>query len=110
MGLLNDLVRRLFGASTEVRRNREDTTITTTASLIARQNPNRTQLVIANLGTSRIFVDSVETVSSSAGIPLDPGASMVADAKDDAEEVGASWWAVAATGTQTILVKETVGV
>jgi len=106
MSTLADYVRRKFGSPTTVARNREDTSITTAASLFARGDPQRVQLLIANLGTSRIYVDSDEGVSSSLGIPIDPGGSAIVTADEDGEDVGRGWFAVATVGTQTVFVKE----
>lgn len=108
MGTLAEYVAGKFGGHTTVRRNPGDTSITTSASEVAKNNPQRIQLVIVNLGSSRIFVDSHEGVSSTQGVPLDPGGSMVLIAEEDGEDVGRDWWAVASTGTQTVFVKETV--
>jgi len=108
MGTLAEFVFLKFGGHTTVRRNPGSTSITTTASKIFKNNPQRVQLVIVNLGSSRIFIDSAESVSSTLGIPIDPGGSIVVSADEDGEDVGRDWWGVAVSGTQTIFAKEVV--
>lgn len=108
-GALAQFVDRRFGRPTRPRYNPRDTSVgATTAALVAANNPNRVQLVIVNRGTSRIFVHTERTVSSTIGIPVEPDAVMIKTPEEDGEEVGYDHFALAATGTQTVFVVETL--
>jgi hypothetical protein len=73
---------------------------TNSAAQILAANSSRIQAMICNNGTMTVYLGKDNTVTTSNGIPLGVGASLVDDATTDA------WWGIVSTGTGDLRVLE----
>lgn len=72
----------------------------TTATLLLAANPARATAMLVNNGTATVFLGKDATVTTTTGIPLAAGASLVDDRSSDA------WYGILATGTGDVRVLE----
>jgi len=100
-------VEKELGFPTRAVENPVRDTVDTTPRIILRQNPDRFQWLIVNLGTADIYIGFTSEVSSKRGIIVAANGGYTAmHAREDGEAVTYELWAVAATGTQNIYVIE----
>lgn len=102
----SDLVRSLFGVRTQTRDDPPTNSVGVTAVRIARQNPNRTALIISNTGLTTIYVGLKNNVSTSYGIPVYSGGSISLNFNDDLMSVCNERWAISSAAGGTIYVEE----
>jgi len=102
-----EYVEKELGFPTRAIENPVRDTVDTTPRIILRQNPDRFQWLIVNLGTANIFIAFTSQVSITRGILISGGGGyLTMHAREDGEAVTYEIWAVAETGTQKIYVIE----
>ena len=105
MGKLADVVEAKFGFNIRAEFPPKPFTLSTTAELILRANPDRIAWTIVNLGTVAVYLAHEEVVSTTNGYYLAAnGGSLGMVWDEDGELVGFPIWAIASSITPTIFV------
>lgn len=108
-GSLAKLLRDQFGVRTRAVENALVSSVGTTATKVAGNNPRRLALTIVNLSTNAMYVSLTSDVASTRGIRLSAGGgSVTLTWNEDFQTVGWEWWAVAAGVSSAIYVLECV--
>lgn len=82
-----------------------------TATKVLSNNPNRVSYIIGNPSTTTVYFGlSATNLTTSQGIPVGGGNSLSSNWHDDMNSVGYELWAIAASGTVSLYVRETFGV
>lgn len=103
---LQDLIDKQFGVKTKHRINNVTTSVGTTSTIIAGNNPNRLALTIINMSPNTIYIAPDEEVSSSRGIVVSPnGGSVQFLYNEDFQMTGYEFYATA-SAVSTIFVLE----
>jgi len=102
MRTLHDLLLEQFKVRTRLREYPNNvTSVGTQAVLIARNNPNRLGFVVSNLhDTNKLYIGFNHEVSTTRGLPIDPGGTATWVWDEDFDCVGWGFWAIA-TGVNT---------
>lgn len=85
----------------------EDVSVTTTAVEIATSTSERRGLTFKNLGTAEVYFDQKAAVSATSHkFSLNPGGFY--ELPFVSEPYTGAWWAMAASGTNTVCIRETL--
>lgn len=104
-----DYIAARVGAAFRVAENRVTEKVDNKPTLIARQDPSRFGLLIANPASSgRLYVARTRLVSTSRGAPLTAGGSLSFNAEWDFTIAALEWWAIGESAGQPIYVLETL--
>ena len=94
-------------ASASTRLNPVTATVGVTATLLARPNPRRSGLTIANSSARTVVVAPHASPSATNGITLGPGGSLLTLIRqEDGELPPAPWYAIALGGAATVSLWE----
>jgi len=109
MNTLRDLLRAQDLISTDVQE--KTVTVGTTPVKVLDNNPNRVSYILGNTGTVTLyFAGSATPLNNSNGVPVGGGNSLASNWHDDMDAVGYEVWAVAASSSVSVFVREVVGV
>lgn len=107
MPSLHELIDLEHGVRTREREGGEDTTITSSASLILRNDSSRLAFIVINLGDSEVFIRPDRAPSATVGMRIGPnGGSLSMLWREDFSLVGKEFWAVAPVASATIYILE----
>lgn len=107
MPSLHELIDLRFGVRTRSRDNPENTAMTTTSQLIARNDSSRLALNIVNLGQQIVNIRNQTAPSATVGYVIGPnGGSLTLHMDEDYHMVGHDWFGSVPSGTSTIFVQE----
>jgi len=111
MAIAIDKMIEEFGALVDWREDAVVTQVTTTARVIARNNPDRLQVMMMNLSASNVFVRPSQAPTTTTGILLTPlGGFVVFNVKDDGPLAFIEWQGIGAAIDLDIYVLEILGV
>jgi hypothetical protein len=103
------IIEKALGVGTRTLTNRVTSSVASTAAQIAYGDPNRIQLCIINTGSYDMYVGCDRQVSSAtAWLVPHGGGALIFLWEEDYEMCFSEFFAVAPTGTTTILVIELV--
>lgn len=109
MGKLYELLRSTYGVSSTTNENPVTDTVSTTVTKVLQSNPDRIGFEIVNTGTVMVYLAPSNLVSSTRGYFLAPGGAAISLVWDkDLEKIAYDWYAIAASGTCSIYVSETI--
>ena len=104
---LYSLIDNTFGVSTRAAENREDTSMSTTSSIVLRNDATRLAATIVNLGSNDVYVRPDGPASSSAGVIIAKnGGSLSLIFRDDFSLVGKEWQGATGSSTSTLYISE----
>lgn len=82
--------------------------IVTSAGQLVKNSADRVELIVVNTGTDMVTIGLSHNLVSGVGIRLVPGGTVDILADEDGDVVGYEWWAIAASGSQTLYVLEVI--
>ena len=107
MQSVQDMIRSEYGVDIAVFTNREQTQVTTTDRIIAKQDPKRLGLVVVNLGANIVYIRPIDAAASTDAIQLNASGGMVTmNAKDDFILPALEWHGLGAAINLNILTIE----
>ena len=81
--------------------------VTSTATLILADNPQRLSLIITNNGSSTVYIGQTNTVTSTTGVPLQADSILTEDSGGTKMYCGPIW-GITDTGTADVRVWERI--
>ena len=110
MGVLSELIKRLFDIKTEPRINDDTNTINVAETRIVKPNDDRVEFLVINLGVNNAFILPEPGVSATRGILLTPnGGHYLCEYDKDFHLVGKDWYGCAPLGAVNVLILEVIG-
>ena len=104
---LYSLIDNTFGVSTRAAENREDTSTSTTSSIVLRNDATRLAATIVNLGSNDVYVRPDGVASATAGVIIAKnGGSLSLIFRDDFSLVGKEWQGATGSSTSTLYISE----
>lgn len=80
--------------------------VTTAAQRLLINNPNRVEFTVVNLGVQNLYLALNNQVSASNGIIIPPNGGLTVLVDEDGEQVAYDWYAIAASGTNSLYLQE----
>lgn len=106
---LHSIINERFGVRTRQAENRETVAMTTTAAIILRNDSSRLAVLIINLGPNEVLIRPNGLPSATVGMLAGPnGGSITLTVEEDFNLVGLEFQGIAAAGTSTLYILETV--